>query len=401
MADPPPQVAKPVLFARRAAPAVAFALSFIALAGCRPEDEVRTYRIAKPADAPSATPAAIETPAPAAKPPSGEPTDRMIGLIVPGPSQAWFFKAVGAKAAIDGAAEAITKFLGSVRLDGDKPKWETPEGWTESPASGMRLATFKVPAEGAAASIELSVIGLPLVGADWDAQVLDNANRWRKQLQQPPLAADAAKTELKPIADVAEGAVLFDAVGWFDGGTMAPFARGGGMGAGGGAPFANTAPPAVMPAVPPAQAPAAEPPAPREGGLKYDLPEGWTEAPADPMRKVSLRTPGGAALSGFSFPLVGVMGDPLQNVNRWRGEIGLEPITADDLKTQSEEIELLGGDGSYFELVGATESTHAVMLVRDNQVWFFKLRGPVEEVAKQRDAFKKWLESLSLETATK
>jgi hypothetical protein len=328
----------------------------------------------------------------------------MIGSIVPGPSQAWFFKAVGPKAAIDGAADAITKFLGAVRMDGEKPKWETPEGWTESPASGMRLATFTIPAEEDAPSqeatpIELSVIGLPLVGADWDAQVLDNANRWRKQLQQPPLAVDAAKTELKPIADVAEGAVLFDAVGWFDGGTMAPFA--GGMGAGGAAPFANAAPPVATPAAPPeqtppTQSPPTEPPAPRAGALKYDLPEGWTEAPADPMRKVSLRTPGGAALSGFSFPLVGVMGDPLQNVNRWRGEIGLEPITADDLKTQSEEIKLLGGDGSYFELVGASESTYAVMLVRDNQVWFFKLRGPGDEVAKQRDAFKKWLASLSL-----
>jgi hypothetical protein len=370
---------------------VAFVFSFIALAGCRPEDEVRTYRIAKPADAPTAPPEAVApaASAPAAKPPSGEPTDRMIGSIVPGPSQAWFFKAVGPKAAIDDAADAITEFLGSVRLDGDKPTWDAPEGWTESPASGMRLATFKIPTREDAAPIELSVIGLPLVGGDWDAQVLDNANRWRKQLQQPPLAADATKAELKPLADVAEGAVLFDTLGWFDGGTMAPFA-------GGAAPFANAAPPAATPAAPPAQAPPAEPPAPREGALKYDLPEGWTEAPADPMRKVSLRTPGGAALSGFSFPLVGVMGDPLQNVNRWRGEIGLEPITADDLKTQSEEIKLLGGDGSYFELVGASESTHAVMLVRDNQVWFFKLRGPGDEVAKQRDAFKKWLGSLSL-----
>ena len=380
-----------MLFARQAAPVVAFAVCLTALAGCRPEEEVRTYRIAKPADAPAAATVAALEPAIAAKPPSGEPTDRMLGSIVPGSSQAWFFKAVGPKAALDNAADTIIEFLGSVRLDGERPKWETPADWNESPATGMRLATFMIPAEDEATPIELSVIGLPLVG-DWDAQLLDNANRWRKQLQQPPLEADAAKTELKPLDDVAKGAVLFDAVGWFDGGTMAPFAGGGA------APFASAAPPATMPATPPVQEPPAEPPAPasREGGLKYDLPEGWTEAPADPMRKVSLRTPGGAALSGFSFPLVGVMGDPLQNVNRWRGEIGLDPITEGDLKTQSEEIELLGGDGAYFELVGATETTHAVMLVRDNQVWFFKLRGPVDEVAKQRDAFKTWLGSLSL-----
>jgi hypothetical protein len=135
--------------------------------------------------------------------------------------------------------------------------------------------------------------------------------------------------------------------------------------------------------------------------LKSTTPDGWTKEPADPIRKVSLRTPGGAVLSGFSFPLTGVMGDPLQNVNRWRGEIGLDPITAEELKTQSEAIRLLDGEGSYFEMVGATESTHAAMLAGDGQVWFFKLRGPGEEVAKQRDAFKEWLGSLALEGAAK
>ncbi len=381
---------KPVLFTRRAAPVVALALCIVALAGCRPEEEVRTYRIAKPADAPSA---ASETPQPiapetAAKPPSGEPTDRMIGSIVPGPSQAWFFKAVGPKAAIDDAADAVTAFLASVRFDGDKPKWETPEGWTEEEAGGMRLATLKVPAEEGTESIEMSVIGLPLVG-DWDAQVLDNANRWRKQLQQPPLAAEAIGDELKPLADVAEGAVLFDTVGWFDGGTMAPFA-------GGAAPFANATPPA---------APAA--PAAEQREMKYQselqstTPDGWTEEPGSAMRKASLRTPGGAVLTGFAFPLTGAMGDRLENVNRWRGEIGLEPTTAEELEAQTEEMKLLGSDGAYFEMVGKTETTHAAMVEREGQVWFFKLRGPVEEVANERDAFKKWLESLSLEGAEK
>ena len=378
-----------MLFANRATPAVALALSLIVLAGCRPEDEVRTYRIAKPADAPSDPPAAMDSPAPAApvvaaEPPSGEPTDRMIGAIVPGPSQAWFFKAVGAKSAVDGAAAAIAEFLGMVRFDGDQPKWETPAGWTEDQAGGMRLATLKIPVGDDATPIEMSVIGLPLVG-DWDAQVLDNANRWRKQLQQLPLEAAALDEEMKPLADVAEGAVLFDAVGWFDGGTMAPFA-------GGAAPFAGATPAAEPAATPPTEAP------PAAGGseLKSTTPDGWTQEPGSAMRKASLRTPGGAVMTGFAFPLTGSMGDHLENVNRWRGEIGLEPTTADELKSETDDMKLLGGDGAYFEMVGATETTHAAMVERDGQVWFFKLRGPGDEVVKQRDAFKKWLGSLSL-----
>lgn len=347
-------------------------VALAALLGCRQADQVETYRIAKPEG--DTRPAASAPPtAPAA--PAGDPTDRMIGSILPGEGQAWFFKVVGPLERVDASADTIKTFLASVKLEGQRPTWETPGGWTERPQQGMRLATLELPGEGA--PLEMSVIGLPRTG-DWDAQVLDNVNRWRKQLKLEPLAAG----ELADATESLDGdAVLIDATGWFDGGSMPPFA--------GRAPFAGGA--ATTP-------PRAAPPTPRApaGGLQYETPEGWADAPGSAMRKASLRTAGGAEVTAFVFPAAGAMGDPLENVNRWRREVGLAPTDAAALAEESETIDLLGGEGTYVELVGAQETTHAAMVQRDGGVWFFKIRGPGEAVAAERDTFREWLGTLSL-----
>lgn len=346
------------------------ALSFLS-AGCRPDEKIRTYRVASP-DTPAATIAEAQR-----TNPEGDPTDRLIGAIVPGPKQAWFFKAVGPAAAMADASEAIAEFLASVRMEGDEPIWTTPANWSERRGEGMRLATLEVPA--GAGPIELSVIGLPLVGSR-ESQALDNVNRWRKQMRLGPLDAEGLSRSAKPLAEVADGALLVDATGWYDGGAMAP--------------EATSTPPLDPPALPDEPRLAEDAPAGAE--LKGQTPDGWTEGPPSSMRKASLRTPGGAEVSAFAFPSVGAMGDPLENVNRWRGEVGLEPTSAAALGEEVEKVKLLGAEGSYYELVGPSETTHAAMVERDGQVWFFKMRGPGEAVSKEREAFRAWLESLSL-----
>ena len=61
-------------------------------------------------------------------------------------------------------------------------QWTKPEGWSEQPLSEMRLGSFK--AEGPnAASADISVIAFPGEAGG----LLSNINRWRGQLQLPPL----------------------------------------------------------------------------------------------------------------------------------------------------------------------------------------------------------------------
>ena len=68
---------------------------------------------------------------------------------------------------------------------GNPAKWVKPEGWSEQPLSEMRLGSFKVDGSNAT-SADVSVTAFP-----GDAGGLaPNVNRWRGQLQLPPLEED-------------------------------------------------------------------------------------------------------------------------------------------------------------------------------------------------------------------
>ncbi len=76
--------------------------------------------------------------------------------------------------------------------------YQVPEGWKEQPAQGMRLAAFTIEADGQTA--EVTVIPLGLAGGD----LLDNVNRWRGQVQLPPI--DQAQLEQDQRSLEVEGA---------------------------------------------------------------------------------------------------------------------------------------------------------------------------------------------------
>src|SRR5581483_710828 len=79
--------------------------------------------------------------------------------------------------------------------NGGSLAWTAPANWQAKPAGGMRKATFTIPGEGGA-SAELAVTSF---GGDVGGEVA-NVNRWRGQLQLPPLSdadASAAITRLE------------------------------------------------------------------------------------------------------------------------------------------------------------------------------------------------------------
>jgi hypothetical protein len=347
------------------------ALALAVLAGCRPAEQVRSYTV--DAESPSAATTAAAAPSPETAPADrGEPTHRMMAAIVPAAGQAWFVKGVGPIASVARVAGDLRALFESLRIEGDRPAWKTPDGWTEKPAEGMRQATLVSPAD--APGVEVTVIGLPIVG-EWSSQVLDNANRWLGQLGREPMTAATLEGKTTKLAAI-DGGVLIDADGWFSGG-MLP---------GGTPPFAGGASPMASRPTPPA-----------EGPLRFATPTGWTDKPGSAMRLASLSTPGGAEVTAFAFPASApAMSDPLENVNRWRGEVGLGPTTAEELASDSQKVPVSGQPGDLVELKGKAESTIAVMSVRGDSVWFFKLRGPLAEVAAQREAFLAWIDSVKI-----
>lgn len=115
------------------------------LAACR-DEKVTAYRVPKEKEAP---PAVTASSSPGATPPAG-------GTIAGTPVST---------------------------AEGPRLTWTAPEHWKPKRASAMRKGSYAVPGEGGA-NADLSITAFPGdVGGE-----LANVNRWRGQIQLPPLA---------------------------------------------------------------------------------------------------------------------------------------------------------------------------------------------------------------------
>ncbi len=341
-------------------------------AACR-DSEVATYRIPKEHETPAPAPAAA---------PAG-----MAGLAV-----------------------AATNAGGL--------EWTAPAAWQAKPASSMRKGSYIVGGEG-----ELAITAFPGdVGGD-----LANVSRWRGQLGLPPVTDAELAAALTPVTANGLAMKVVDLTGGTQRmlGAMVP--------QGGSTWFfkltgpeavvakeksayleflqtiraaAATAPVASAPVPTPAATPAPDmantPVIKADGpGLKWTAPALWQEKPATAMRKATYVVPGVGGANGelaiTAFP--GDVGGELANVNRWRGQLQLPPLTAAELPASVTRVtanglpvtlvDLTGGPaGSPVRLLGA-------MVPANGATWFFKLTGPADLVAAQKPAFLAFLQTLS------
>jgi hypothetical protein len=164
-------------------------------------------------------------------------------------------------------------------------------------------------------------------------------------------------------------------------GPMAGGASGGGMMAG--PTMANTA-------VPTAAGPS----------LVWSAPAAWRVKAASAMRKGSYAVsgPGGADadLSITAFP--GDVGGDLANVNRWRGQLQLPPLTAGALDAAVTRFQAHGLGFTVVELAAAgganPQRILGAIVPVDGSTWFFKLMGPATVVAAAKPDFLEFLKSV-------
>ena len=111
-----------------------------------------------------------------------------------------------------------------------------------------------------------------------------------------------------------------------------------------GHPDISSAPPAAMPAV-------AESAGPQ---LTWKTPGGWTEVPPSEMRVASFKVsgPDGKQADVSVVPLPGMPGSDEANVNRWRGQVGLSPVSPEELKTAETNVEAAGQPAQLYDLAG-------------------------------------------------
>lgn len=116
-------------------------------------------------------------------PSAGDPA-RLWGAIVPQKSDVWFFKLTGPIETVKELESPLRDFLPTVHFSNGTPAWTLPEGWRQMPGNEFRFATLVIPSD--EKPLELAVSKLPR-GGSWEAQLLDNVNRWREQMTLPPL----------------------------------------------------------------------------------------------------------------------------------------------------------------------------------------------------------------------
>jgi hypothetical protein len=370
-------------------PAATAALLIIAGAGCG-RDNVKVYH----ADASD-----ISTPPPPAAAPAAMPSSMTDGMPVP-----------------DNRGQPTLQYT-------------LPAGWEKKALTQMRVASFGV--SQAAKQADISVIPLPgMAGAD-----SANVNRWRGQVGLIPLA-DAELGSLAEKISVGDApADMYDLAGttpgsgdaerilgvilhrdntaWFfkmtgDAGlveaqkpTFITFLKSvqfGGLAAPAAMDMSQLPPshPAIggmTPAMPVTSADTADKPT-------WIVPAGWQEGQLTQflIAKYVITGDGGAQAAVNVSSLAGDGGGLLPNVNRWRAQLGLAPVTDADLANLP-TIDASGGKATLVELAGTDARTGkpaqlvGFILPLGGQTWFYKLMGDASLVAQQKDALVKFVQS--------
>ena len=130
------------------------------------------------------------------------------------------------------------------------------------------------------------------------------------------------------------------------------------------------------------------------------IPKTWITSAPNPMRKGSwsiTATDGSKAeIAVTVFP--GDVGGDAANVNRWRGQLGLEKISEEKIKSEQSSINVSNLPGRVYQLISADgkKSTAAVILPKNNATWFFKLSGDTSTVNAAKDSFLKMVTQTQL-----
>ena len=142
--------------------------------------------------------------------------------------------------------------------------------------------------------------------------------------------------------------------------------------------------------------------------LTWKTPEGWTEVPAGEMRVASFKIQGsnGKQADVSVIPLPGLSSTTDDaNVNRWRGQVNLSPVSPDELKKSAENVQAGGQPAQLYDIAGTNpgsggaERILGVIQHRDDAAWFFKMTGDANLVEQQKPAFIAFLNSVQFAAA--
>lgn len=294
-------------------------------------------------------------------------------------------------------------------------QWKLPAGWKEATPGRMSLAAFTIAGEGGGQA-QVNITALPnLAGHEADI-----VNMWRQQIGLPAVSEEEATRQLQPVTAGGEPGKLFEVAAGGDGARQPlrivtvmvhhpdaswfykltgdsrtveaqkpafieflksvriQTAAGGAE-----APAAAALPP------PPAPAPAGA------SGMKWTVPASWTPLAAGQMQLAKFAVPArGSAHAEVTvsvFP--GDTGGTLGNVNRWRRQIGVDPVTEADLPQQITLLNPPDPQAFLTDQKNNGQQLVAAVVPRKGQWFFYKLLGDAAAVGPEKDAFVAFVKS--------
>ena len=135
--------------------------------------------------------------------------------------------------------------------------------------------------------------------------------------------------------------------------------------------------------------------------LTWKLPAGWQEVKPGPMRlaQFAVAGPGGKKAEVSIVMMGGSAGGELSNVNRWRGQVSLPPVTEAEVSKLGEKAEAAGSETKLYDMAGTVSSGDKARILvtsvsRGDESWFFKMMGDDEFVVSQKPVFMEFLKSL-------
>ncbi len=359
---------------------VSLPLAILAVcASCSRQDEITTYRVERVAR----NPPRRESPEAYAR-----RLDHMLVAVFPREKDAVFFKLTGKAPVVEQIREQFNELAAAVDPAG--PSWELPDGWTESAAGGLRLATLGVPYDTGSRSgtLDCTVTVLPM-SSDWEDYLESNIVRWMRQLGlvsefTPPPPRDTLLGFAKPLPESTGSLIELR-------GLLNPSA------------LPQQPPPASDRRSAEAENQAAEPPPGSPPQLQYTKPESWQPGQMSMARKAAFRIPddsGDGEVTVTVFPAApgSPMADLEGNVARWRGQLG---EAADTVEPRVTDEKISGIEAKVIELIGPDDAPDAramrvAMAPVAGRVWFIKLAGTRKMVVEEADNFAAFLDSIRL-----
>jgi hypothetical protein len=132
-----------------------------------------------------------------------------------------------------------------------------------------------------------------------------------------------------------------------------------------------------------------------DSGFSAELPEGWTEKGGSGMRITSYAIEGTA----IDFYLTSLtMGDVPSNVNRWRGQVGLDPVSQEEIANSLQTFEADGQTVNYIEIYNDADGKGIIAAIVDlaPKYWYFTAKGSVDELRSHAGDIRRFVESIKI-----